>query len=507
MPTEKLIVEIDAKTKKLDAKLNQTDKRLSKLEGSTAKADKSFAKFSKGAAGAAVAVTAVAASIGLAIKAAGQFARELEVAANRAGESVETMQSLAFATNTVGVSLEKLGDMAKDTNEKVGEYLATGGGGFQDFADVLGLTAREARAAAEEFQTMSGPDVLQSMVDQMSAAGVSAEQMSFALEGMASDTTDLIPLLENGGEKLKALRNEFDDLGVTISAEDIKKIKDVTVELDKMTNIFSNQGKQLIADYSEEIISVINATVTVAQKTADAFEVITTGLGNIVALAQAAYSDLIDGTDTFAEVLAERSEMSKEALNDLLGQDFYEIGAKAGKDAAEGFADEILHITIKKGKRSTAAEKKEYENRLTQAQKFFAAGQILNETFFNDNKAIAAGLIIADTAAAVMKSLSISPYDYGNVALIIATGIAQLSNALSASKGGGSIAGSGGRSGGSGGGSENVPAIEEPETSTLEVQERGDTSRDITITFATDTGDDLLDALAGGLNEKQRRGS
>lgn len=506
MATEKLIVVLDAKTKKLDTALDKTQKKLKGVEGSTAKADKSFAKFTKVAGQAALAVAAVAASVAIAVKEAAAFAKELEVAANRAGETVERMQSLAFATNTVGVSLEKLGDISKDTNEKIGEFLATGGGGFQDFADIMNLSANEARLAAQEFEALSGPEVLQEMVSQMEAAGVSANQMSFALEGMASDTTDLIPLLREGGKELNKLTSEFNDLGITISQADITAIESVGRELDKMTSIFSSEGRQLVADYSDELIAVINSTVWLAQKTTDAFNVITTGLGNLISLSQAALTDLVNGTDTFDQVLLERAEKTKQVLNELLGEDLYDVRDAAAEKSAEN----ILQITIKKGKQLSAWERLNEKQKLQFKKDSFKAASDINTLLFNDNKNVARGLIIAETAQNVVTSVKNSggiPWGIPAGISAAAMGVAQLASLDSANKsGGGSITAANG-SGSSA--PQPQPQIEQ-ETSTLDVSSRdggdNDTASTMTIQFATDSGDELLDVLAGGLNERMRRG-
>ena len=417
------------------------------------------------------------------------------------------MQSLAFATNTVGISLEKLGDISKDTNEKVAEFIATGGGGFQDFADVMGLTALEARKVAEEFESMSGPDVLQSMVTQMELAGVSTGRMSFALEGMASDATDLIPLLKDNGESVKSLREEFDELNVSLSAADVSKIKEVSTELEKATSIFSAEGKQLIADYSDELITAINVTVTIAQKTSDAFNVITTGFGNMIDLAGAALNDFVNGTDTFAQVLAERTAESAEVLNELIGQDFFSIGENAAKNMADGFAEGqgFIEIIITEGlKKQSEWEKLNYNKRLGVYGNYIKAAGILSNTFLEDNKAINAGLIVADTAVGVMKAIATSSNIYegfANAAVVVATGIAQLSSLSSATKGGGSI-----------GGSSPTPSTETPpdfqqDTSTLDISDAtAGGSETQTIRFATDSGDDLVDAIAAALNKANSEG-
>lgn len=512
--TESLIIELDAKTQKLDAKLKETNRRIDHLDGSVSKADNSLKKFSTSAKVMATAVTAIAASVAIAVTQAGKFSRELTIASNRAGESVENMQSLAFAANTVGISLEKIGDISKDTNEKVSEFLATGGGGFQDFADVLGLTAIEAKNAAREFESLSGPEVLQAMVNRMEAAGISGGKMSFALEGVASDATDLIPLLKGNGEALKDLRTEFDLLNITISSADIEKINKVNKELEKAGNIFSQESKQLIADYSEELIAVINATVFLGQKTADTFNVIATSLANPLKLAQAALNDFVNDLDTFDGVLAERQQASAEALSELLGVSMEDIGYDAGKvlgnSLADGYEDGIkpLEIMIRKGAKDDISwEKLKASEKLSVQSSYVKAASVLGNAFLEDNKAIQAGIIVADTATGIMRAFATSSniYEaYANAAVVAATGIAQLANLRSASKGGGNVS----ESSSSGGSSSNQSQQDfQEQTSSLDLTDSSSSgSTQQTITFGSDTGDDLVNAIAEALNKGMSEG-
>ena len=122
----------------------------------------------------------------------------------------------------------------------------------------------------------------------------------------------------------------------------------------------------------------------------------------------------------------------------------------------------------------------------------------------DDNKAINAGLIVADTATGIQKSLAINPYDYVNPAIIAATGAANLANALGASKGGGSI------SGGGGGGATitNQQSDFVPETSSLDVVDQDfDTgTRDIKITIGTDDGKTLIDTIGQELEVAKNEG-
>ena len=154
---------------------------------------------------AAVAVTALTAGTLALISRTTEYSKELKIASQLSGVAIDKLQGMAFATSTVGISIEKLGDISKDTREKIGDFLNTGGGGFDDFVRAMKLTKEEAKLLADEFALLTGPEILQEMVTQMEGAGISAVQMSHALEGMASDTTNLIPLLANGGKEMKTL--------------------------------------------------------------------------------------------------------------------------------------------------------------------------------------------------------------------------------------------------------------------------------------------------------------
>ena len=489
MASEKLIIELDAKTSKLDSKLKSTENRMDRLDNSTKRVDHSLSQIGKAAlAGAAIAGAAIAA---LSIASA-QWARELEIASRRAGETVERMQALAFASNTVGISIEKLGDISKDTNEKIGEFMATGGGGFVDFIDVMRIGKSEARDLAAEFQTMSGPAVLQEMVRQMEAAGISSNQMSFALEGVASDTTDLIPLLLGNAQGLNNLTEEFVALGAVLTQEEIDKIKKVGEEFNKLGQTFSAEGRQLVAEYSAEIITLIEWLSAAGTTFINFADVVSVGFGNIIEIGKAAFADLTTGSDTFAETVEERMALAAEKVNELLGK-----------------SSKALEIHISKGTKAAKGEVKQdkltHDQKLTNLDGYVKSAQILNNAFFGDNKLVAAGLIVADTATAIMKSLSLQPFNYGNVAVIAATGLVQLSNALSASKGGGATSSA---SSSSGGGSQAQPQESfNPEQSEVGLDFRSESSQNSNvIRFDTETGDQLLDALMGALNNGMRNG-
>jgi hypothetical protein len=264
--TEKFLFEIAADTKALREELSSgkdsVKKFKSESDGMLGNLESLKAPLSAVATGVAAVTTAVVAGTSALISyaaAQGRTIQETETMANIAGLTVEEFKRLSFVFGTVGIDGEKFGDIMKDTQEKVGDFLATGGGAFQDFADVMGYTSQEAQALAGEFETMSGQDVLQEMVNRMDAAGKSTQQMSFALEGMASDTTALIPLLRDGGAAAQDLADTFDSINVELSEEERAQFAALANNVDLAQGAFVNFLNNAIAPFLPAINAATKA--------------------------------------------------------------------------------------------------------------------------------------------------------------------------------------------------------------------------------------------------------
>ena len=266
MSTEEFLFRIAADTKELREELKKARAETGKFSDDLDKANEKGltlnTSLSKVASGVAMVATGVAAATTAFIAystAQGRAIRETEIMAQAAGLSVEEFRKMSFIMGTVGLDGEKFGDIMKDTQERIGDFLATGGGPFQDFADVMGYTKDEAIALASEFETMSGQEVLQAMVTRMEEAGKSTQQMSFALEGMASDTTRLIPLLKDGGAQAAALGETFDKINVPLSEEENAQFRALADNVDLAQTSFVNFLNNAIAPFLPAINAAANA--------------------------------------------------------------------------------------------------------------------------------------------------------------------------------------------------------------------------------------------------------
>ncbi|MFJ5180025.1 phage tail tape measure C-terminal domain-containing protein [Pseudomonas fulva] len=144
-------------------------------------------------AGLAAGITALTALTVSAINSASEITNLASVA----NVSTSDFQKLAVGAKTVGIEQDKLADILKDVNDKVGDFLNTGGGGMADFFEQI---APKVGVTADQFRNLSGSQALGLYVSTLEKAKVSQSDMTFYLEAIASDATALLPLLRNNSE-------------------------------------------------------------------------------------------------------------------------------------------------------------------------------------------------------------------------------------------------------------------------------------------------------------------
>lgn len=187
-------------------------------------------------------------------------ARELQTFASISNTTTQEFQKMAVGAETMGISSEKLADQLKDFNEKLGEFITIGSGGAVDFFEQIAIktegSAEGARKLALEMQNLSGPQALQLYVDKLEEAGVTQQQMSFYLESMASDTTNLIPLLKDGGKGFEYWADAAERAGVIMDEHAIEKANELRVQMDLLNLQVQGVKNQFIQGLMPALVSV-----------------------------------------------------------------------------------------------------------------------------------------------------------------------------------------------------------------------------------------------------------
>lgn len=189
-------------------------------------------------AGATAGATALAAMTTEQVK----LANELSKTAQVANTSVAAIQKYTFAAKAAGIEQDKLADIFKDTQDKVGDFLSTGGGELQDFFKNV---APQANLTADALRKMSGPEALQAMYNAMDKANLSQSEMVFYMEGIADEASSLIPLLADGGAGFKLWADTAENAGAVMDEKTIRASQELKASTDLLNLSYQGVKNQL----------------------------------------------------------------------------------------------------------------------------------------------------------------------------------------------------------------------------------------------------------------------
>ncbi|WP_329859365.1 hypothetical protein [Stenotrophomonas hibiscicola] len=203
---------------------------------------------------------------------------ELEKFSRLSGTNDQVFQRMAAGAATVGIQQDKLADIFKDTQDKLGDFLQTGGGAMKDFfeqiAPRIGLTAKE-------LQHLSGPEVLQRYYSALEQAGASQAEMVFYMEAIASDSSMLAPLLARNGEGFRKWGDEAQRLGAVLDADTLAAMKEVKEQSNLMQLAFQGLKNEVAAELLPQFKELTEFLGS--DQTKSAFVTITKWVGDLAA--------------------------------------------------------------------------------------------------------------------------------------------------------------------------------------------------------------------------------
>lgn len=174
---------------------------------------------------------------------------QLVILADLSNTSVQEFQKLSTAFKTVNVDADKTADILKDVNDKVGDFILTGGGEFKDvFEKVLkplGLTRKE-------LSELGPGGILLAVADGLEQIGANGQETTFVLEALANDATLLLPLLKDNGASLKEISLSIESKGLLLTDSEVQALRDANTELSKIASLFTNiftKAKGVLAEF------------------------------------------------------------------------------------------------------------------------------------------------------------------------------------------------------------------------------------------------------------------
>lgn len=185
---------------------------------------------------------------------------EIKKFSQLANSSMGQFQYYAKGAEIAGISMESFADKMKDMQDRIGDFQQTGGGPLADFftniAPLVGVTI-------QQFQKLSGPEAMQLYYDSLVKVGASQNDMKFYMEAIISDSSLLIPLLENGGAGFKKWGDAAQSAGAIMSDSMVNQLALAKENLQMLD--LQWQGFQA---------TLVNNVMPVVQTVADNFDTI-----------------------------------------------------------------------------------------------------------------------------------------------------------------------------------------------------------------------------------------
>lgn len=219
--------------------------------------------------------------------AAGSALAELDNQAKVAGISAQELKTLSLATQGVGIDSEKLADILKDVNDKLGDYKVAGAGGAVDFFEQI---APKVGLTIEAFEGLSSSDALQLYISALEEANVSQAEMTFYLEALASDATALLPVFANGGAMIDDFRARAEKLGLAISDKTITAAREAGAEFRVVSEVLKTRMQAALVDLlpaftklGETMVPVFETAVNWTVRISEAFGNLSPRMQRIIA--------------------------------------------------------------------------------------------------------------------------------------------------------------------------------------------------------------------------------
>lgn len=191
-------------------------------------------------------------------KEAASNADDLLTLASVTGMTTDSVQELNYMADLTDVSMDRIKDSLKETTNKMQEA-AAGTGDAYDAYQRLGVEITNA-----DDSLRSAQDVFYDTIDALGEIKNQTERDALAMDLMSESAQELNPLIDLGGEKMRAYAQEAHDMGYVLDNDALKSLQgvdDAYSRLQKTQEGVKNQLAVEFAPYLEEFYGDVTTMV------------------------------------------------------------------------------------------------------------------------------------------------------------------------------------------------------------------------------------------------------
>lgn len=186
---------------------------------------------------------------------------DLSVATSKVGVAAKDLQELRYAAALSNVDVETLdaglGKLAKNMADLAGK-----GGPATKFLRELGVTASTGVVEAME-----------KVADQFAAMPDGAKKSALAIQEFGKSGAELIPILNAGGDGIRQMTKEAEDLGLVLSDQALVAANSFNDEMDRLKAISTAATQQIVAGMLPALLGLARAFVAGAKSAGGFYEV------------------------------------------------------------------------------------------------------------------------------------------------------------------------------------------------------------------------------------------
>ena len=182
--------------------------------------------------------------------------------AKTTGIAAETLQRFSFAAELAGVSTDQAQVALRRFSRRLGEAQK----GTGELAPTLKRLGIDLRDSSGEFK--SAEDVLFDLADAIANTEGSSERLAIAFKAFDSEGAELVSVLANGSDAMRALFDEADSLGAVLSGSAIRGVEQFNDEFNKLQTLITGISNQFVAALAPALQEVTKDLVNFLKETA-----------------------------------------------------------------------------------------------------------------------------------------------------------------------------------------------------------------------------------------------
>ena len=250
---ENQLAETEDTLDKFESELEENTKELNEFEKETEENKNTLEKLSPVTKAAAAAYAALSAALIKVTADALTWADEITKLSDNTGVCVETLQVWSAVAEKVNVPVDAMTGAVSELVNKMGEARENADTAKESFGQ-LGLRVTDSSGKMKDAETM-----FYQVIDRLKDIENKTERDVIAMKIFGESAQELSGIIALGSEGIGEMAKRFDELGVTLSSEEINKLKALDDSFESMKLAMAGVGKEIALDLAPALTAIFTA--------------------------------------------------------------------------------------------------------------------------------------------------------------------------------------------------------------------------------------------------------